>query len=306
MFCRLLVSRLTVSISLILAASSVTTTIYAQTQKQEFYPESNSIPVAQKLNTSAQRVVTLTSLATDIVSRLDETKLVGRPDNKLLNGNQKVSTIPTVSQGQTQPSLEKIVALKPDLVVGAVGFHDQTIQKLKQIGINTILIQVNSWSKLEEVTKLLAKSIDADPTPLLKKYQDILSSSLATNPSTLVLVSIQPILSPNKNSWAGDMLNQFKMKNLAAQMQGESPMPGYISLSPEKVFQADPEIIIVTNMGDNELIQQLKTQSFWNSLKAVKNNRVYTFDYFGLVNPGSIDAIEQAGTKLKQVLIDKP
>lgn len=301
MFSSLLLGKVSISLSLILAALSVNTTIYAKTQ-QEFYSGSNSISVAQKINTSAQRVVTLTSLTTDIVSRLDESKLVGRPDNKLLNGNQQLSKIPTVSQGQTQPNLEKIVALKPDLVVGAVGFHEQTIQKLNQLGINTLIVQVNSWSKLEDVTRLLAKYINADPAPLLKKYQDILSSKLALSPSTLVLVSAQPILAPNKNSWAGDMLNQFNMRNLAAQLQGESPIPGYMSLSPEKILQADPEIIIVTNMGGDELIQQLKTQSFWSSLRAVKNNRVYTFNYYGLVNPGSIDAIEQASTKLKQVL----
>ena len=305
MFYTLLFRRMAVSLSLILAALSVTTIIYAKPQKQEFLTRSHPLTVTQKPNTSAQRVVALTSLTTDIVSSLDESKLVGRPDNKLFNGNQKLNKIPIVSQGQTQPNLEKIVALKPDLVVGAVGIHDQTVQKLKQLGINTVLVQVNNWSKLEEVTRLLATSINADPTPLLRKYQKILNYNGSPSPSTLVLVSAQPILSPNKNSWAGDMLSQFKMKNLAAQLQGESPMPGYISLSPEKVLQADPEVIILIDMGNNELMQQFKNQSFWSNLRAVKNNQVYTLDYFGLVNPGSIDAIEQASTKLKQIISEK-
>ena len=305
MFYTLLFRKMAVSLSLILAALSVTTIIYAKPQKQEFLTRSHPLTVTQKPNTSAQRVVALTSLTTDIVSSLDESKLVGRPDNKLFNGNQKLNKIPIVSQGQTQPNLEKIVALKPDLVVGAVGIHDQTVQKLKQLGINTVLVQVNNWSKLEEVTRLLATSINADPAPLLRKYQKILNYNGSPSPSTLVLVSAQPILSPNKNSWAGDMLSQFKMKNLAAQLQGESPMPGYISLSPEKVLQADPEVIILIDMGNNELMQQFKNQSFWSNLRAVKNNQVYTLDYFGLVNPGSIDAIEQASTKLKQIISEK-
>ena len=178
MFYTLLFRRMAVSLSLILAALSVTTIIYAKPQKQEFLTRSHPLTVTQKPNTSAQRVVALTSLTTDIVSSLDESKLVGRPDNKLFNGNQKLNKIPIVSQGQTQPNLEKIVALKPDLVVGAVGIHDQTVQKLKQLGINTVLVQVNNWSKLEEVTRLLATSINADPTPLLRKYQNIFLSHL--------------------------------------------------------------------------------------------------------------------------------
>jgi iron complex transport system substrate-binding protein len=65
--------------------------------------------------------------------------------------------------------LEKIIALKPDLVVGASGFHDQTMQKLQQLGNKTLLTQVDSWTSLEELTTALAKSLNTNPEPLLKR-----------------------------------------------------------------------------------------------------------------------------------------
>ncbi|MGH2415850.1 MAG: ABC transporter substrate-binding protein, partial [Microcystaceae cyanobacterium] len=123
------------------------------------------------------------------------------------------------------------------------------------------------------------------------------------NTSVLILVSRQPILAPNKKSWAGDLLTQFKAKNVAADLQGNSPVGGYITLSAEKVLQQNPEIVLIVDPAQEGLLEKFKSDPFWNQLQAIKNDRVYVFDYYGLVNPGSIDKIEETCTKLKQVLL---
>jgi iron complex transport system substrate-binding protein len=289
-------------ISLLFLSLFLASCTTANTQPIINYNTSSFPENKQTQNTiSAKRVVALTSLSADIIYHLDKNKLVGRPGSRLLNQSQGLNNIPRVSEGQTLPNLEKIVALKPDLVIGAEEIHDNTLQKLQQLGVATLTTKTDSWSALEALTKNLAKSINADPEPLLKKYQTLLEQKPTTNPSTLILVSRQPILAPNKDSWAGDMLVQFNGKNIAAQLQGEGPMSGYITLSAEKILQADPEIIILIENND-KILNQFKSQPFWSGLKAVKNNRVYVFDYYGLVNPGSIDAIAKASNQLGQVL----
>ena len=253
---------------------------------------------------TVQKVVALTPLTADIIYQLDRTKIVGVSGSKIISDDSRFKGITTVSGEQTPPNLEKIVALKPDFVVGAAGFHDKTMERLQQLGIKTLLTQVKSWKALEELTVNLARSLDADPEPLLKRYQTFLADIPNRNYSTLILVSRQPILSPNQTSWAGDFLQQFKLKNLAAQLQGTSPLRGYVTLSPEKILQANPEIILLVDTGD-QILEKFKSDSFWNQLQAVKNNRVYVFDYYGLVNPGSIDSIEKACSQLKQILETK-
>lgn len=263
-------------------------------------PPDETAPVAE-----VSRVVALTSLSADIIQRLDQTKLVGISGNRLLAQNPAFKDITRVSEGQTPPNLEKIVALKPDLVIGAAGFHDQTLTKLRELGIRTLTTEVRDWRTLQTLTSDLAREIRADPEPLLKTYQSFLSSQPANSGSTLVLVSAQPILAPNKTSWAGDLLTQFQIKNLAADLQGQSPQRGYITLSPEKVLEANPEVLILVDVGDG-MVDKLKVEPFWNQLQAVKNDRVYIFDYYGLVNPGSIEAIEKACQQLQQVIATKP
>ena len=165
---------------------------------------------------NAKRVVALTSLSADIIQRLDATRLVGIPGSRLLRKDERFQKLPAVSEGRTPPNIEKIVALKPDLVIGAVGFHDQTFKKLKDLGITTLASETNSWDSLIKHTKDLAEATNTDAAPLLKRYDSLLKDIPTNNSSILVLVSSQPVLSPNKNSWTGDLLNKFNANNLTA------------------------------------------------------------------------------------------
>ncbi|MCL6749761.1 ABC transporter substrate-binding protein [Nostoc sp. CCCryo 231-06] len=301
---RWFLSALALLMSIFLAACTTATTQQPTTKVTN--PTETTINSQQLPKGSAKRVVALSSLSADIISRLDSTKIVGITGSKLFKNDSKFKDITRISEGQNPPNLEKVVALKPDLVIGAEGFSNIPIQKLQQLGIPTFLTKVNNWESLEELTKTLAKSIDADPQPLLNRYKTFLPEKPIQGFSTLALVSRQPILAPNKNSWAGDLLAKFQAKNIAADLQGKSPIGGYVTLSAEKVLEANPEVIILVNppQGNSEaaLLDSLKKEAFWQQLQATKNNRVYVFDYFGLVNPGSIDAIEKACQQLKQAL----
>ncbi|MGI0490999.1 ABC transporter substrate-binding protein [Alkalinema pantanalense CENA528] len=256
---------------------------------------SPTAPISQ-----AKRVVALSSLSADIIHRLDKTKLVGITGSRLLNQNPEFAQMTRVAEGRTPPNLEKILALKPDLVIGSQGFHDQVLQQLGNSGIATLATEVDSWQSLEAVTRQLAAAIGVDPNPLLQSYQSFIRKGNSSK-SVLVLAGDQPIMTPNKQSWTGDLLQQFGLKNVTADLQQDSPMRGYVSLSPEKILQANPDILIVVDTGEG--IEKFKSAAFWKDLRAVKENQVYTFDYYGLVNAGSIGAIEQACKKLQREIL---
>ncbi|ABA21386.1 Periplasmic binding protein [Trichormus variabilis ATCC 29413] len=303
---RWILSTFAILLSIILTACNTTNTRQPQAQATQSITTTNT-PSQELAKLSAKRVVTLSSLTTDIIFQLDKTKLVGIAGSSLFKNDPRFQDIPRISEGQSPPNLEKIVALKPDLVIGAEGFSNQPIQRLQQLGIPTLLTQVNTWKSLEEITAKLAQLIDVNPQPLLERYQSFLADRPGTNTPILVLVSSQPILAPNKNSWAGDLLEKFQVKNLAAELQGKSPIAGYVTLSAEKVLEANPEAVVLITPpqggSKTEVLASFKKESFWQKLPATKNNRVYVFDYYGLVNPGSIDAIKQACEQIKKDLL---
>ncbi len=250
---------------------------------------------------AVERVVALTSLSADILHRLDADKLVGIPGSRLLRAEGRFAGLTAVSEGRTPPSIEKIVALDPDLVIGAVGFHESTLEQLAIAGIKTLAIDVSGWSALEDVTRQLAEVVAADPEPLLATYRRALSTTPSAAPTALVLVSREPILAPTQASWAGDLLARSGMTNTVANFEGSASFQGYAPLSPEKVLTENPEILILVDTRDGA-VEALKSASFWQELQAVKTDRVYTFDYYGLVNPGSVSTIVSASEKLAEIV----
>ncbi|MBE9040273.1 ABC transporter substrate-binding protein [Oscillatoriales cyanobacterium LEGE 11467] len=248
------------------------------------------------------RVVALSSLTADITQQLAASKLVGIPGSDVLKEDPRFAELPTVSSGRTPPNLEAIVALEPELVLGAAGFHDAITQRLDEIGIATQLVKVDSWETLTQITEDLADRLSADAEPLLERYQACLAKAPIQGKSTLVLVSRQPILAPNKTSWAGDFLQEFNTPNLAAELQGESPIGGYVTLSAEKVLQENPDTILIVDPGNEGILEQFQKDVFWKQLQASQNDRIYTVDYYGLINPGSIGKIEEACNKLGEIM----
>jgi iron complex transport system substrate-binding protein len=256
---------------------------------------------------SAPRVVALTSLTADLTEQLQPQSLVGIPGSSLLMEDRRFADIETVSSGRMAPNLETIVSLNPDLVVGAAGFHEQTAERLEELGIQTLLTHVNSWRSLRQLTEDLATILEVDAAPILQRYDACLAQATETDHTALVLVSRQPILSPNQESWAGDFLAMFNIRNLAATLQeddsGAVPgqtFRGYVSLSAERIIVENPDILLVVDTDEGTL-KQFESDAFWGELKAAQAGDVYSMEYHGLINPGSLGSIEATCNHLAQI-----
>ena len=251
------------------------------------------------------RVVALTSLSADLVNYISNESLVGIPGSSLLKNNKDFANKTIISSGRMPPNLEKILKLKPELVIGSKGFHDKTLNSLENLGIKTISVRIANFNDLEELTGrlqfLLDKEQELDLLNVLPNCYNFKQKSNLSNPKeVLVLVSAKPILSPNSKSWAGNMINRFGYINLTAELDSKSQFKGYVNLNPEWVIASKPSNLIVINTpGSTD--SQYKKMSIWNDLSAVNNNNVSSFDYYGLINAGSLDSINKACLKLSSI-----
>ena len=251
-------------------------------------------------NNKITRVVALTSLSADLINTISKDSLVGIPGSSILKKNKEFDSLPIVSSGRMPPDLEKILSLKPDLVVGAKGFHDRPLSKLNSLGISTLSTSISSLDDLDKLNKKLASKLNART----KSLEDILGSCYPKNKNKnknlIVLVSSKPILSPNKDSWAGNLISSFKLNNLASEITNKTEFKGYVNLSPEWLIKSQPENILVIKTPGSDM-SQYESINIWNKLEAVKNNKIYTFDYYGLINAGGIKAINKACQKLSSI-----
>ena len=246
------------------------------------------------------RVVALTSLTADLINTISKDSLVGIPGSSILKKNKEFDSIPIVSSGRMPPDLEKILSLKPDLVIGAKGFHDRPLSKLNSLGISTLSTSISSLDDLDNLNKKLASKLKTRT----KSLEDILGSCYSKNrnknKNLVVLVSSKPILSPNKDSWAGNLISSFRLNNLASEITNKTEFKGYVNLSPEWLIKSQPENILVIKTPGSDM-SQYESINIWNKLEAVKNNKIYTFDYYGLINAGGIKAINKACQKLSSI-----
>ena len=118
-----------------------------------------------------KRIISLSSLGADIVSKLDNNSLVGIPGSTLLKKDNEFSEKVIVSEGRMPPSLEKIIKLKPNLVIGSAGFHDNILDKLNELNIETFKTNTKSINQLEILIADLANYLNKDPSKLKESFK---------------------------------------------------------------------------------------------------------------------------------------
>ncbi len=249
------------------------------------------------------KVVALTSLSADLVGNLSISSLVGMPGSSLFKNREEFQNIPIVSRGRMQPDIEKIISLKPDYVIGAKGFHDKTLRKLKDLGISTISTNIKSFKDLESFESQLQKI-------LVTKNKGILENNLKScylkidssrnNKNVLALVSVKPMLSPNSKSWSGSLIKRFGFNNLTADLPSQGEFKGYLNINQEWLLKNQPNNLLLVKTPGSSL-DQYKSLTIWNKLSAVKNKKIFSFDYYGFINPGSLSSINKACKKLSNI-----
>jgi iron complex transport system substrate-binding protein len=263
------------------------------------FPKSTVAAEINNIN-SSYRVIALTSFSADLVNRISPESLVAIPSSKLLQNNLSMSSLPKISSGRNQPSIEKIISLKPDFVIGAKGFHNKTLGKLKVLGINVISHNINNFDSMQLFANKISNNLSMAPI-LIEDYipSCFLNDSRKqskVNP-LLIVVSFKPIISPTSSSWSGSLLRHLKIPNLTSNLPASGQYSGYATLSPEWIIKSNPKsLAVITFPGTN--LPELSQKPIWNSLSAVKTNNIKFLNYYGLINPGSLTSVDNTCKKL--------
>ena len=247
-----------------------------------------------------KRIISLNSLGADIVSKLDNDSLVGIPGSSLLKKDDKFSGKIIVSEGRMPPSLEKIIKLKPSLVIGSEGFHDKILDKLGDLNIETLKTNTKSIYQLEILIENLAFYLNKNPSSVKENIKSCYLNKSKNRGSAVILASTKPLLSPNSNSWAGKLLDRFNFDNISKDLESKTEFAGYVNLSPEIILKKKPSKIIVISfpgMNQNSLLANPILQKIIDP----NTNEVITFNYYGLINPGNLETINSTCEKLSNI-----
>lgn len=237
-----------------------------------------------------QRIVTLwtTILANTLalgIKPIASTYYTGEPFPKYLQG--KVDGIEFIGN-LTEPSLEKILQLKPDFVL-ANSRLDNIYDPLSRIAPTVVMsfpIPPPPWKQqLDELAKALNK--EEASKKLMDEYWQRIETLKQTlgNRRNQIQVSVASLSAAFGGIWAygekspvGTVLKDIGLQRPLAQ-SGDFY---YIeNISEERLSDIDGDILFFLVRGEKgakEMLQNLQQKPLWRQLKAVQQNKVYFVD----------------------------
>lgn len=204
--------------------------------------------------------------------------------------------------GMSNPSLEAVVALKPDIVVMTTDGNPREFEeRLRSFNIRTYVSRMRRLSELPEgirdVGKALGVSERAEKLAQnLRSRLDKLSSvNLPVSPAILFIVWPEPLIVAGPGTVIDDAIRFIGARNIASDAKAEYP-----KYSIEEILRRSPDMIVIGNMsvtgkgdaGIKEASEGLLRRI--RILPAVRNNRVYyVSDDLYRLGPRTVQGIEE-------------
>lgn len=255
-----------------------------------------------------QRIVSLAPSVTEILYYLNLTSSIVGTDSfsnfpKHIKEKRERGEIAEIG-GFVTPSVEKIVATKPDLVIGVATASSHVRMKalLAQFGIPVIVLPASTLADVERSLAMVGEATGR----IVEAYENVYRFRLAVNyaialagrgtPVNLTaVVWPQPIFVVGSNTWQHDVISLIG-KNVF------DDLSGWRAVSPEALLAKKPSIILLTTSHGitsredfvNRLIGALGNAAY--EIPAVKNGAIYAIsgqyeDAFVRPSPRTIVAV---------------
>jgi iron complex transport system substrate-binding protein len=200
-------------------------------------------------------------------------------------GKEKVGTF-------SQPNIEKILSLKPDIIFCTGLEQAPIIRELRQLNLKVYVSDPANieglFNSIREIGKLTGK--DEEANILIKKMGAVIeeinskvkSIPQKAKPRVFVEIWNDPLMTVGGGSFIDELVTLAGGVNIASDTKRS-----YVYFSPEQVIKRNPNCIILTYMSKDRPLKTVGERLGWQEISAVKNNRVYNdIDPDLLLRPG--------------------
>lgn len=191
-----------------------------------------------------------------------------------------------------EPNIEKIVFLKPDIVIGSKeGNRAEHIYKLSNLGIKTLTLeQLYTFDDICKNFLLLAEALNCE-----EKAKTVLSDTKMRLNKTrkeaetrdkkkmLFLLGFKPLFTTGKETYINEAIQHSGGLNIFGDVNRK-----WFACSIEEVVRRNPDIIIFLNMEEEQ-------NSLWeklNQTNAVREKRIYSVESTIIASPTPLSFVE--------------
>lgn len=185
--------------------------------------------------------------------------------------------------GRAEPNLEQLLKIKPDLIVGHMASYGSIRETLEAIA-PVFLIEVETYedaiNNLEYFANLLQKE-EEFISAKNRFFEKLNNYKNQVNQDKLVLVTngIQGnFFIATQESLLGSLLVEIAQYPWSVEAKTPSAI-NWVNISYEEILRVDPDVIFVLVQSPSpNLLNNLKNDSFWKELKAIKNNQLFPLE----------------------------
>ncbi len=247
------------------------------------------------------RLVSLAPNITEIVYALglgDE--LVGDTDN--CDFPPRATSKPHVGT-MVNPSLERIVALKPDLALGTPEANRrETADQLERLGVPVYGVTANTLAgtlaSIEELGKVLGRAAEA--SRLVAQMQariDRVENRIKGQPEPRVLFVVwyRPLITVGPGTFIADVIRAAGGSPIGENLKGEWPR-----LTLEELLPLNPDAILFPKTESfSPSLEEFRALPGWKDLRAVKDGRMcFVSETIERSGPRLVDALEELANLL--------
>ena len=203
-------------------------------------------------------------------------------------------------------SVEKIVALRPDLVFSAGHIHEPIMGAMEGVGLRVVAVDpasvVDVYGVIERLGLLTGHAEQAKSVAAAMKARiDAVVAKTSTvpeaeRPRVYWQIWDEPLMTAGPSTFAGQMIELVGAINIFGELT-----EAYPQISAEEVVKRDPDVIVGPDThGDKLTLEVFRQRPGWADIKAVRTGRIYLIDgnIVSREGPRLADALEDVAKAL--------
>ena len=199
--------------------------------------------------------------------------------------------------GLVDPSMEKIVALGPDLVLMAARLNrPETLRQLEDLSLTVFVVDPQGLEGILKMVQSVGEAIhrDAEARIVVKRLAQKRDAVLSRvkglpRPKILVVIWYEPVLTAGSKAFITDAISAAGGDSVTADIPQAWPQ-----ISMEEVLRRSPDfLLLIKELHGGITLDVLKAHAGWDRLDAVRNARViYVDERMELPSPSMFYALE--------------
>ena len=197
-----------------------------------------------------------------------------------------------VRVGGVVVNAERILSLRPDLVVGVAGLQREQLERLIRLGLPVLAVDARSLEETLAQIALLGRVTDRAAAGErvvagLRARVAAVARRTQGRPRPRVYVEIwdEPLQTAARGTFIDDLLGRAGGRNLFPDLAG------WPRITPEAVIRRDPEVILLTYSG----LRRMAARAGWGGVTAIRRGRLHELDPDLVSRPGPrlVDGLER-------------